>query len=106
MHPPRTRYAPSPLVGEGWGGGSLLLHETRPPTPTPTPNPSPAGCGLARFRQILSDQTPAGRGLVGEGRRPSPPRRDRPKVAPLLAKRRIVGAVAVGICYDSAAHPF
>src|SRR5262249_29850158 len=40
-----TRSAPSPLVGEGWGGGSLLLHEARPPTPTPTPNPSPQGGG-------------------------------------------------------------
>src|SRR5260370_41535279 len=99
---------PPPLWGRGGEGGRCCctkrVHRLRPPPPTPTPNPSPAGCGLARFRQILSDQTPAGRGLVGEGRRPSPPRRDRLKVAPLLAKRRIVGAV--GICYDSAAHPF
>jgi hypothetical protein len=32
-------------VGEGWGGGSLLLTELRPPTSTPTPNPSPQGGG-------------------------------------------------------------
>jgi peptide/nickel transport system permease protein len=32
-------------LGEGWGGGSLLLHEACPPTPTPTPNPSPQGGG-------------------------------------------------------------
>src|SRR5262249_34602120 len=37
----RTRPAPSPLAGEGWGGGSLLLREMHPPTATPTPNPSP-----------------------------------------------------------------
>src|SRR5262249_4389129 len=40
-----ARSTPSPLVGEGWGGGSLLLREARPPTPTPTPNPSPQGGG-------------------------------------------------------------
>jgi peptide/nickel transport system ATP-binding protein len=42
---PQTRSAPSPLVGEGWGGGSSLLHEQCPPTATPTPNPSPQGGG-------------------------------------------------------------
>src|SRR5215468_1748653 len=42
---PQARSTPSPLVGEGWGGGSLLLREARPPTPTPTPNPSPQGGG-------------------------------------------------------------
>jgi peptide/nickel transport system ATP-binding protein len=42
---PQARSAPSPLVGEGWGGGSSLLHEVRPPTATPTPNPSPQGGG-------------------------------------------------------------
>ena len=42
---PRTRSAPSPLVGEGWGGGSLLSRETSHLTPTPTPNPSPQGSG-------------------------------------------------------------
>jgi putative ABC transport system substrate-binding protein len=41
----RTGSAPSPLVGEGWGGGSLLLRERPAPTPTPTPNPSPQGGG-------------------------------------------------------------
>jgi peptide/nickel transport system ATP-binding protein len=42
---PQTRSAPSPLVGEGWGGGSSLSHEVYPPTTTPTPNPSPQGGG-------------------------------------------------------------
>jgi itaconate CoA-transferase len=42
---PRTRSAPSPLVGEGWGGGSLLSRETSHLTPTPTPNPTPQGGG-------------------------------------------------------------
>jgi hypothetical protein len=32
-------------LGEGWGGGSLLLHEMGPLTTTPTPNPSPQGGG-------------------------------------------------------------
>src|SRR6266404_839613 len=39
-----------PPCGEGWGGGSLLLHEKCPPTPTPTPNPSPAEVGFTRLR--------------------------------------------------------
>jgi ATP-dependent Lhr-like helicase len=37
--------APSPLVGEGGGGGSGLLRETHPPTTTPTPILSPQGGG-------------------------------------------------------------
>src|SRR5260370_30448266 len=66
----RTRSAPLPLVGRGWGvgvvrflrGGAIITSPHHPP-----PHPSPtAGCGLARFRQILKcDQTPASRGLVG-----------------------------------------
>src|SRR5262245_18613448 len=44
----QTKPAPSPLVGEGWGGGSLLLHEMRPLHSTPTPNPSPQGGGEPR----------------------------------------------------------
>ena len=42
---PQARSAPSPLVGEGWEGGSSLWHEQCPPTATPTPNPSPQGGG-------------------------------------------------------------
>src|SRR3981081_3041815 len=38
---PQARSAPSPLVGEGWGGGSSLLHEQRPPTATPPPHQHP-----------------------------------------------------------------
>src|SRR6266436_2079224 len=62
----------------GWGGvgggGSAILSQVAPPLSrraTPSP-PSPSRLRLARFRQILrSDQTPAGRGLVGGGSRPS-----------------------------------
>src|SRR5262249_15864887 len=42
---PRARSAPSPLVGEGWGGGSRGDARTLPHTTTPTPNPSPQGGG-------------------------------------------------------------
>jgi phenylpropionate dioxygenase-like ring-hydroxylating dioxygenase large terminal subunit len=41
---PHTPRAPSPLVGEGGGGGSVL-GETRPAIATPTPSPSPQGGG-------------------------------------------------------------
>src|SRR5262249_53569942 len=44
-HSRQTRSAPSPLVGEGWGGGSLFLSERRAATLTPTPSPSPQGGG-------------------------------------------------------------
>ena len=40
----RTRCAPSPLVGEGWGGGWLRETEFVSHI-TPTPNPSPQGGG-------------------------------------------------------------
>jgi aerobic carbon-monoxide dehydrogenase large subunit len=39
---PRT---PSPLVGEGWGGGSRDGGTDVPQRPTPTPDPSPQGGG-------------------------------------------------------------
>jgi hypothetical protein len=45
---PRTLRAPSPLAGEGWGGGSFECALAAPPsseTLTPTPNPSPQGGG-------------------------------------------------------------
>jgi hypothetical protein len=42
---PHTRSAPSPLVGEGWGGGWCGDAPTSPRTTTPTPNPSPQGGG-------------------------------------------------------------
>src|SRR5262249_40506425 len=44
----RTRSAPSPLAGEGWGGGSCDVSHVPPPRihrATPTPNPSPQGGG-------------------------------------------------------------
>ena len=43
--PPHTRCTPSPLVGEGWGGGWCGDAPTLPHTTTPTPNPSPQGGG-------------------------------------------------------------
>jgi itaconate CoA-transferase len=42
---PRTRSAPSPLAGEGWGGGWCGDARAWPHTTTPTPNPSPQGGG-------------------------------------------------------------
>jgi ATP-dependent helicase HrpB len=42
---PRGRSAPSPLVGEGWGGGSRGDAQILPPSTTPTPHPSPQGGG-------------------------------------------------------------
>src|SRR6266480_4149356 len=45
---PTLGVLPPPLVGEGWGGGWLLLDEMRPNTSTPTPNPSPQGATRGR----------------------------------------------------------
>ena len=42
---PRTRSAPSPLAGEGWGGGWRSDAQALPHTTTPTPNSSPQGGG-------------------------------------------------------------
>ncbi len=45
---PQGRWAPSPLVGEGWGGGWPGGAQMGPPgnhRTTPTPNPSPQGGG-------------------------------------------------------------
>src|SRR5437667_12063382 len=52
----RTRSAPSPLVGEGWGGGSLFLYGTRAPTRTPTPSPSPQGAGQSHVEILDSNR--------------------------------------------------
>src|SRR5262245_25704750 len=48
---PRARSAPSPLVGEGWGGGSRGDARTLPHTTTPTPNPSPQGSDFQMRRR-------------------------------------------------------
>src|SRR5262249_58226241 len=40
-----TRSTPSPLVGEGWGGGWRGDARPFPQTSTPAPNPSPQGGG-------------------------------------------------------------
>jgi ATP-dependent helicase HrpB len=45
---PRARSAPSPLVGEGWGGGWRSDAAVVPHRTTPTPNPSPQGGGERR----------------------------------------------------------
>src|SRR5712692_5249733 len=42
---PQTRSAPSPLAGEGWGGGWFGDARLVPYNATPTPNPSPQGGG-------------------------------------------------------------
>jgi DNA ligase-1 len=42
---PRGRSAPSPLEGEGWGGGSNVGARSTPNSRTPTTNPSPQGGG-------------------------------------------------------------
>ncbi|HMA73118.1 MAG TPA: RlmE family RNA methyltransferase [Xanthobacteraceae bacterium] len=41
----RVEATPSPLVGEGRGGGSSQFGATAPGGPTPTPDPSPQGGG-------------------------------------------------------------
>jgi DNA ligase-1 len=57
---PHAQHAPSPLVGEGWGGGSrgdALSTTHSPRLPTPTPNPSPQGgaeIGLTAVIETLS----------------------------------------------------
>src|SRR5262249_58936755 len=47
-------------LGEGWGGGSLLLPETRQPTSTPTPDLSPQGGGEATELVATPRAIPAG----------------------------------------------
>src|SRR5262245_54353780 len=49
---PRRRCAPSPLAGEGWGGGSTTAVGVRG---TPTPAPSPQGGGE---QTELADEAP------------------------------------------------
>jgi DNA polymerase-3 subunit gamma/tau len=49
--------SPSPLVGEGWGGGSGGLAPKVPPGTTPTPDPSPAETSYTRVSATqLSDR--------------------------------------------------
>ena len=49
--------SPSPLVGEGWGGGSGGLAPKVPPGTTPTPDPSPAETAYTRVSATqLSDR--------------------------------------------------
>jgi itaconate CoA-transferase len=57
---PRARSAPSPLVGEGWGGGSFSDARTVPHRTTPTPNPSPQGGGEHTEFLAPACITPAG----------------------------------------------
>jgi ATP-dependent Lhr-like helicase len=63
---PHAQTAPSPLVGEGWGGGSLSFAAATPPNRmTPTPDPSPQGGGetAVRFARQSFD-----RKLISTGR--------------------------------------
>src|SRR5712671_7813299 len=49
--------SPSPLVGEGWGGGSGGLAPKVPRDTTPTPDPSPAETAYTRVSATqLSDR--------------------------------------------------
>ena len=61
---PQVRSAPSPLVGEGWGGGSELSRELRQQTPTPTPPHKGEGSTPGLLRALTSPR-----------RSPKPPRR-------------------------------
>src|SRR5215471_12808838 len=71
---------PSPLVGEGWGGGAGGCGNAVPPLTTPTPNPSPQGGGEEfadpLWRKLTPIPSPPPFGLPGEGgrtARQSPP---------------------------------
>jgi Cobalamin synthesis G C-terminus len=52
-----TGAAPSPLVGEGWGGGSGRCGAVVPPGTTPTPDPSPQGGGEQKGHRAICDGT-------------------------------------------------
>jgi DNA ligase-1 len=54
---PAAQQTPSPLVGEGWGGGSEGVSSTSTMVRHPIPGPSPQACDRARDK----------RGPVGEG---------------------------------------
>jgi len=59
--------SPSPLVGEGRGGGSGDLGEAVPHSPTPTPDPSPQGGGEKNRRReatMMLDGVRAVRGVI------------------------------------------
>src|SRR5712691_1454346 len=60
--------APSPLVGEGWGGGWLDEALASRPTPTPTPDPSPQGGGEKEARGEGDEIARIGFGVFGNAR--------------------------------------
>jgi itaconate CoA-transferase len=62
---PRARSAPSPLVGEGWGGGWRGDAPTLPHATTPTPNPSPQGGG--EVTESVAPDCTTREGKTGEG---------------------------------------
>src|SRR6516225_5257551 len=51
---------PSPLVGEGWGGGSGGCAADEPHSTTPTPNPSPQGGGEEFAAPLQRNLAPMG----------------------------------------------
>jgi hypothetical protein len=65
--------SPSPLVGEGRGGGSGGCDEHVTHSPTPTPDPSPQGGGEKKARAAACDR-PAARLPDSMGIPPPPPR--------------------------------
>jgi hypothetical protein len=68
--------SPSPLAGEGWGGGSSDCVSAVPHLTTPTPDPSPQGGGeqkaalvrRAAVRNVTNERASSPSPLAGEGR--------------------------------------
>jgi hypothetical protein len=77
--------SPSPLVGEGRGGGSGGYDARVPHLPTPTPDPSPQGGGEQSARAAQSDR-PSGPQVVHV--QWSPPAGGNAHLAGLLDKLR------------------
>ena len=62
----QPRSAPSPLVGEGWGGGWCDSQLQRPDVGTPTPSPSPQGGGEHTERAAASGSTTSGHAVAAQ----------------------------------------
>src|SRR5215212_4746634 len=67
---PRALSAPSPLVGEGWGGGADIAVDPHASTSFPTPDPSPQGGGEKRPStfHVVVEGSPAGSGFIHQPR--------------------------------------
>jgi N-methylhydantoinase A len=62
----QPRSAPSPLVGEGWGGGWRDSQLQRPDVGTPTPSPSPQGGGEHTERAAASGSATSGDAVAAQ----------------------------------------